>query len=141
MESSNINFTLEPMVNPHLLPPLALAYIGDAVYEVAVRRFLIANGTVRANKLHSQAVKYVRAGVQAKILFGLEEHLTEEESGVVRRGRNAKSGHVPKGSGVMEYRHSTAFESLIGYLYLKGDVERLNQILILAREIVESDKA
>ncbi|WP_051688294.1 Mini-ribonuclease 3 [Desulfofalx alkaliphila] len=137
MESEKFIFSHLPLENPHLLPPLALAYIGDAVYEVVVRKYLIAKGLVRANKLHRQAIKYVRAGSQAKILFALENKLTDEEVAVVRRGRNAKSGHVPKGSRVMEYRHSTAFESLIGYLYLKGDLARLNEILEIAHGVIE----
>ncbi len=137
INSSNIlNYTDLPMQNPHLLPPLALAYIGDAVYELAVRRYLLAGGTVRANQLHRQAVKYVKASAQAKVLFALEDVLTDEEKDIVRRGRNAKSLHVPKGAGVMEYKHSTAFESLLGFLYLKGDKKRLNEILALAGEVI-----
>lgn len=124
------------MENPHLLPPQALAYIGDAVYELAVRRYLIAKGTVKVNQLHTQAVEYVRAGAQAEALLALEDVLTDEEKSVVRRGRNTKLLHIPKGAGVMEYRYSTAFESLIGFLYLKGDIQRLNEILQLAGEVI-----
>lgn len=133
---NKIIYTDQPLEAPHLLPPLALAYIGDAVYELAVRRFLLVDGTVRVNQLHRRAIKYVCAGAQAKVLFALEDELTEEEKDVVRRGRNAKSMHVPKGAELMEYKHSTAFESLIGYLYLKGDKDRLNEILALANEVV-----
>lgn len=135
-----ISFSDEPLSNPHLLPPLALAYIGDAVYEVAVRKYLLATGTVRSNQLHRQAIQYVRASTQAKVLFALEQMLNEEEMSIVKRGRNAKSYHVPKGSNVTEYRYSTAFECLVGYIYLKGDVDRLNQILQVVSEVVGQEK-
>ncbi|MEG6617525.1 ribonuclease III domain-containing protein [Peptococcaceae bacterium 1198_IL3148] len=137
---NEISFSDQPMANPHLLPPLALAYLGDAVYEVAVRRFLLTYGIVRANQLHRQAIKYVRASTQAKVLFALEDKLTAEEQAVVKRGRNAKSHHTPKGSSVTEYRHSTAFECLVGYLYLKGDIDRLNQILQVVSAVVGQEK-
>ncbi|MTI80715.1 MAG: ribonuclease III [Firmicutes bacterium] len=130
-----LKHTDQPLKDPHLLPPLALAYVGDAVYELAVRRLLITTGTLKAHKLHKSAIKYVRAGSQAEIIHGIEDMLTEEEKSIVRRGRNAKSVTVPKGAGVMEYRHSTSFECLIGYLYLKGDINRLNEILEVAGKI------
>lgn len=122
---------------PGDLPALVLAYVGDAVYELAVRGHLINTGLVRVNRLHVEAVKYVNAGAQAKILRALEGSFTEEESAVVRRGRNAKSPHTPRGAGVIEYRHSTALESLIGYLYLKGEAGRLGEIMTVAFEVVE----
>ncbi|MCD5406175.1 MAG: ribonuclease III [Desulfotomaculum sp.] len=135
MVNNKLNFTNQPLENAHLLSPVVLAYIGDAVYEVAVRRFLIAGGITKANKLHCQAIKFVQAKAQAKVILALEDFLTEEELNVVRRGRNAKSNQVPKGAEMMEYRYSTAFESLIGYLYLKGDTGRLNQILQLIGDL------
>jgi len=122
------------MERPEDLPALVLAYIGDAVYELAVREYLVDTGLVRVNTLHGESVKYVNAGAQAKVLHALEGKLTEEEAAVMRRGRNAKSPHVPRGAGVIEYRHSTALESLIGYLYLKGDTGRLGEIMTVALE-------
>lgn len=124
---------------PADLPALVLAYIGDAVYEVAVRIHLVSTGLTRVNRLHEEAVKYVNAGAQAKILKALEGVLTEEEAAVVRRGRNAKSAHTPRAVGVLEYRYSTALESLIGYLYLKEDTARLNEIMALALTEVEKE--
>lgn len=135
-----ITFTAQSMENPHLLPPLALAYIGDAVYELAVRRYLIKNGLVRSNRLHRETVKYVRAGAQAEALSALTTVLTEEEATMVRRGRNAKMLHVPKGSNATEYRHSTAFECLIGFLYLKGDLVRLNEILEIVTNVINGQR-
>ncbi|MCL6639696.1 MAG: ribonuclease III [Firmicutes bacterium] len=117
---------------PQDLPALVLAYVGDAVYELAVRSRLVGSGLVKVRRLHDEAVKYVNAGAQARALRALEEKLTEEESAVVRRGRNAKPAHTPRGADVVEYRHSTAFECLVGYLYLKGDTARLAEILALA---------
>lgn len=132
-------FTIEgsKIDRPGDLPALVLAYVGDAVYELAVRGHLVNTGLARVNRLHGEAVKYVNAGAQAKILRALEGSFTEEEAAVVRRGRNAKSPHTPRGAGVIEYRHSTALESLIGYLYLKGDDARLGEIMAMALKVVE----
>ncbi|HBC95011.1 MAG TPA: ribonuclease III, partial [Pelotomaculum sp.] len=107
-------------IQPGELPALALAYIGDAVYELAVRYHLVNSGIARVNRLHDEAVKFVQAKAQARLLRELEGLLTEEETAVIRRGRNAKSPHTPRSTGVIDYRQSTAFECLIGYLYLKG---------------------
>lgn len=124
---------------PEDLPALVLAYIGDAVYELAVREYLVNNGLAKVNKLHGESVKYVNAGAQAKALHALEGKLSEEESAVMRRGRNAKSPHVPRGAGVIEYRHSTALECLIGFLYLKGDSDRLSEIMTAAMETLKNE--
>jgi len=122
-------------IQPGELPALALAYIGDAVYELAVRSHLVNSGISRVNRLHDEAVKFVQAKAQARLLRELEGILTQEETAVIRRGRNAKSPHTPRSAGVIDYRQSTAFECLIGYLYLKGDKDRLDEILSLALEM------
>lgn len=122
-------------IQPGELPALALAYVGDAVYELAVRAHLVNSGISRVNRLHDEAVKYVQAKAQAKLVRELEGRLTAEETAVIRRGRNAKSPHTPRSTGVIDYRQSTAFECLIGYLYLKGDKDRLDEILTLALEM------
>ena len=129
----NIDLALEP----EAMSPLALAYVGDAVYELYVRLLLVAQGSNKMKDLHRQAVSYVKAGTQAAFLRELEPMLTQEELDVVRWGRNAKSGHVPKSADVVEYRHSTGFEALIGYLYLKGSEERLLQILTKLGQLIE----
>jgi ribonuclease-3 family protein len=128
-------FGEEKLERPGELPALVLAYVGDAVYELAVRSHLAGSGLVKVRRLHDEAVKYVNAGAQARVLRALEGRLTEEESMIVRRGRNAKSPHTPRSCDVIEYRHSTAFESLLGYLYLKGDTARLAEILALAGQV------
>ncbi|MGI6145564.1 MAG: Mini-ribonuclease 3 [Peptococcia bacterium] len=115
--------------NPKELPPLVLAYVGDAVYELYVRLHLVNKGMLKVDKLHHHATSLVKAVTQADFLHQLESVLTEEEKNVVRRGRNAKGAHVPKNVGVVEYRLSTGFEALIGYLFLSAQEQRLQEII------------
>lgn len=130
----------EPGINPEELSPLVLAYIGDAVYELLIRQGLARQGPDKMNRIHKEAVKYVRAETQARILEALQERLSPEEQDVVRRGRNAKSGHSPKNASVIDYRYSTGFESLVGYLYFTGNQERLKEIIALADQVVRENK-
>ena len=109
--------------------PLTWAYIGDAVYELYIRENLIKNTNLKPHKLHIEAVKKVKAGAQSEILQKIEEKLNDEEKDIIRRTRNTKNHHLPKNSNVKEYMYATAFEGLIGYLYLTGKQERLNEIL------------
>ncbi|MEQ2528938.1 ribonuclease III [Robertmurraya yapensis] len=124
------------------LNSLALAYMGDAVFEVYVREHLLKNGNVRPNNLHKEATKYVSAKAQASIIrYMLDEQLlTDEEVAVVMRGRNAKSGTVPKNTDVQTYRYGTAFEALIGYLYLLKREERLEELVLLSLNFVSEKK-
>ena len=122
-------FPYEPSKAAHLLPPLVLAYAGDAIYEIAVRQYLISLPNLRPNHLHRSATGLVSARAQSTILAHLEPQLTEEEKDVVRRGRNAKSGSGPKNADVLEYRHATAFECLIGYLYYTGQQGRIQELV------------
>ena len=103
---------------------LTLAYLGDAVYELWVRKHMLELGYEKVNELHKQAVSYVRASTQALILRVLLPELNEVEHQVVLRGRNAKGGH-PKNVDVVTYRHATAFESLVGYWHLNSQNERM----------------
>lgn len=114
--------------NPKELPPLVLAYVGDAVFELYVRLHLVNEGIVKVDKLHHRASSWVKAVAQANFLHQLEDLLTEEEKNIVRRGRNTKS-HVPKNVGVSEYRLSTGFEALVGYLFLSEEETRLEEII------------
>lgn len=111
------------------MSPLVWAYIGDSVYEQYIRSYLVTNTKFKPHKLHIEATKFVKAASQAKILQQLENSLTEDEKEVVRRTRNTKSHHLPKNSNVQEYMYATAFEGLIGYLYLTKQEKRLNEIL------------
>ncbi|MDQ0891506.1 ribonuclease-3 family protein [Paenibacillus sp. V4I9] len=125
-------FIFPPSKSPHLLNPLVLAYIGDAVYEVYIRQYVISGANHRPNHLHKASTGYVSAKAQSKLLEALMPMLSEEEVDMVKRGRNAKSGTTAKNAEVLEYRHSTAFECLIGYLYYKQSFERLKEILDFA---------
>lgn len=108
-----------------------LAYMGDAVMEQFVREHLIRNGQVKPNKLHVSATKFVSAKAQAGMVVQLLEDnfFTEEEVAVIKRGRNANQGTVPKNTDVQTYRHATSFEAIIGYLYLLNEHERLKALM------------
>lgn len=106
------------------LNPLALAYLGDAVYELWVRTHLLEQGIGLVQVLHKQATEYVRAGTQARVLHQIMPDLSEAETQIVLRGRNAKGGH-PKNVDVVTYRHATAFEALVGYWHLNGENQRM----------------
>lgn len=114
-----------------MLSPLVWAYIGDSVYEMFIRTYLVNNSNAKPHKLHIESIKYVKAKAQADILLKIEDKLTEEEKDIVRRGRNTENHHVAKNSNVADYSKATAFEALIGYLYLTKQDERLEEILLL----------
>lgn len=114
--------------------PLALAYIGDAVYELAIRSFIMNHGNIQVNKMHKKAASLVKAEAQANLYKLLEEDLSEEEKAVYRRGRNAKSGTMAKHATMRDYRMATGFEALMGYLYLTENFERMAQLLGLGFE-------
>ena len=115
----------------NLLSPLTWAYIGDAIFELYIRTNLVNKTNLKPHKLHIEAIKYVKAKAQAEFLQKIEEILTDEEKDIVRRGRNTKNHHLPKNSNVQEYMHATAFEALVGYLYLTKRYKRLEEILKL----------
>ncbi|WP_297429398.1 ribonuclease III domain-containing protein [Clostridium sp.] len=120
-----------------LLNPLQLALIGDGVFEVFVRNYILTENTaLSANKIHVRAIGYVKAKSQALVMHEIEEFLDEEEDAVYKRGRNTKSATVPKNADVRDYRMATGFEALIGYLYLIGNKERLNFIFNKCIEII-----
>jgi len=114
--------------DPRLLSPLTLAFLGDAVFELLVRERLAAGGSQPANALHKMAIGKVCAEAQASAYTRLEPSLTEEELAVLKRGRNANSTKVPKHASPADYRKATGLEALFGYLYLKGEVARINEI-------------
>ncbi len=108
--------------------PLVLAYIGDAIYELYVRNSLVSKHNIQVDKLHKMAVSMVKSSAQAKSFHKIENILTEEELAVFKRGRNAKSS-VPKNSDMSEYKTATGLEALVGYIYLKGENKRLDEIM------------
>lgn len=115
----------------NLINVMALAYLGDAVYEVYIRDYLINSGLAKVEELQKEAVKYVSAKSQCKILSYLIDNnlLNEVELDVVKRGRNYKRTTHPKNTDILTYKMSSGFEALIGYLHIKNDVNRLNEIM------------
>lgn len=112
-----------------LMPPLVWAYIGDCVYELYIRMQLVNDTKQKPHKLHLETIKYVKAKAQAETLASIYDELEEEEKDIVRRGRNAENHHLPKNAEATDYMYATAFEALIGYLYLSKQDERLKEIL------------
>lgn len=127
-----IDFSLN--VNPKLLSPLSLAYIGDAVFELYIRTYIMKDENMPVSKLHKAATSYVKAKAQSDMAHAISEHLTEEEMSVFKRGRNAHSYTSAKNADIVDYRHATGFEALVGYLYLMGRKERLDEIINLCIE-------
>lgn len=112
-----------------LMSPLIWAYIGDSVFEIYIRDKMINRGLSNNTKLHKESVKYVKAKSQSDILQLIGDMLTEDEKIIVKRARNTTSNTVPKNADIIEYRNATAFEGLLGFLYLVGNNERLMEIL------------
>lgn len=123
-------------IDTRMLSPVQLAYIGDAVYELLVRTYIITNKELTINKMHKSAVDFVKAETQAYYIKKIEEILTEEEKNIVRRGRNSKST-PPKNADFMDYKYATGFEALIGYLYLKQNKERIFELFDIILDIEE----
>ena len=111
------------------MSPLTWAYVGDSVYEAYIRTYLVETTNLKPHKLHVNAIKYVKAKAQAEILKKIHDSLTEKEQEIVRRARNTQNHHVAKNADPADYMYATAFEGLIGYLYLSNQKERLNEIL------------
>lgn len=105
--------------------PLALAYIGDCVYDLVIKTLVVNEGNKQVQKLHAQTSTYVQAKTQSLMMRTMQEELTEEEHAVYKRGRNAKSVSPAKNQSLTDYRRATGFEALLGYLYLKKEWKRL----------------
>ena len=112
-----------------MMSPLTWAYVGDSVYELYIREHLVKTTNLKPHKLHKEAIKYVNAHAQALFLKTITDNLTETEKEIVRRTRNTENHHVPKNADPADYMYATAFEGLIGYLYLANQKERLEEIL------------
>ena len=112
----------------------ALAYLGDSVIELCVRQMLVEKGVSSAKNLNSTALLFVKAEAQADAMKIILPALSEEENGAYRRGRNIGHTNVPKSATVGQYRMATGMEALFGYLYLKGEKERINELFFLAYE-------
>ena len=110
-----------------MLSPLQLAYIGDAVYELLVRTYLLKKG-LSVKELHKATIKYVKAKAQANIVHVLEDKLNEKEQSIIRKGRNAKTNTMPKNADMIDYKYATGLEAMFGYLYLTGQDNRISEL-------------
>ncbi|GMQ56466.1 ribonuclease III domain-containing protein [Vallitalea sediminicola] len=117
-------------INPKQYSPLVLAYIGDSVFDLIIKSKVIAEGNSPVNRLHKKTSNYVKASAQAKIFRKIEDILTDEELSIYKRGRNAKSGTVPKNADLIDYRIATGFEALIGFLYLDNRFKRIVELIV-----------
>ncbi|MBR6658272.1 MAG: ribonuclease III [Oscillospiraceae bacterium] len=124
----------EKKISGNSLNGLSLAFIGDAVYEILVREHLLEHGSLQVGKLHKMAVEMVRASFQADVFDFLEPIVSEEENGILHRGRNASATHIPKGANAIEYRKATGVEALFGWLYLEQKNERINELFEMVLE-------
>lgn len=111
------------------MSPLTWAYVGDSIYEAYIRTYLVEKTNLKPHKLHIKAISYVKAKAQAEILNKIYDSLTEEEKEIVRRARNTQNHHIAKNADPADYMYATAFEGLIGYLYLTNQKARLEEIL------------
>lgn len=121
-----------PAKRSQLINPVVLAYVGDSVFELLVRQYLVSLPNHKSHHLHREATKIVSAKAQRKLLEKWQPMLTEEEADMVRRGRNTKSGAPPKNADPADYRQATALECLVGYLYYEGRIERLHELFAAA---------
>lgn len=124
--------------NPENYSPLALAYIGDSVFDVMVRTMEVSRVNKQVNKYHRDVSKIVCAPAQAKMILAIYDHLTEEEQLIYKRGRNANSYSKAKNASRTDYRKATGFEALLGYLYMKEDFKRLTDVVQMALECLDT---
>ncbi len=122
-------------VNPRELPSLSLAFIGDSVYELLVREYLLSTGKRQVGELNKDKVAMVCCSAQTKALDKIKPLLTEEEEGVFRRGRNVQVHSVPRNSSLKDYHTATGLEALFGYLYLQGRTDRIKELFSVITEL------
>ena len=120
--------------------PLTLAYIGDCIYDLIIKTLVIRQGNKQVNKLHQDTSSLVNAAAQSLMMRTMQEHLTEEEHSIYKRGRNAKSVSPAKNQSVTDYRRATGFEALLGYLYLKKEWKRMLDLVKIGLDSIEQDK-
>ena len=117
--------------------PLTLAYIGDGIYDIIIRSIVVDRANTSANRLHKHTSSMVKAQTQARMIELLQEHLSQEEADIYRRGRNAKSYTTAKNASVADYRKATGFEAVMGYLYLKDDIKRAIELVKLGAQLLD----
>ncbi len=121
--------------------PLTLAFIGDAVYELVIRSLLVGNGNLKTSRLHAHASHLERAGAQAAMIGAMLPAMTEQEQDLYRRGHNAKPPTMPKNASPEDYHSATGFETLIGYLYLAGQTDRMLELIRIGLQGIEAPEA
>ena len=134
MEKAIKNTFHTPDINADQYSPLTLAYMGDCAYEIVIRTLLVHKGNTHVDRLNKRASNLAKAGTQSQIIGVIQDSLTEEELTIYKRGRNAKSYTSAKNASINDYRRATGFEALIGWLYLKGEFERMTELIKLGFE-------
>ena len=130
LEGLNQHLKLEPF-KTNTYSPVALAYMGDSIYDLIIRTMVVNKGAKAVGKMHKEVSGYVNAKAQAEIYYKIEPLLTEEERAVFRRGRNAKSNSTPKNADLKTYKHATGFEAILGYLYMSDNLDRIIELVAL----------
>lgn len=130
---------LEGEVDIRLYSPLSLAYIGDSIFDMCVRTYILKKANIPPNKLHNRAKKYVNATSQSIMYKHIIQLVSDEEVAILKRGRNANSNSVAKNSTIADYRNATGLEALFGYLYLKGETKRILQVFKMCLEGLKED--
>ena len=126
-------------INPDQYSPLNLAYMGDCAYEIVIRTLLVHKGNTHVDRLNKKASNLAKATTQSQMITAIQDSLTEEEVTIYKRGRNAKSYTSAKNASINDYRRATGFEALIGWLYLKGEFDRMTEIIRLGFEAIGAD--
>lgn len=139
MEKAIKNSFQLPDINADQYSPLNLAYIGDCAYEIVIRTVLVYKGNTPVDRLNKKASNLAKAVTQSQMVGIIMDSLTEEELTVYKRGRNAKSYTSAKNASINDYRRATGFEALIGWLYLKGEFERMTELIRLGFEGISSE--
>ncbi len=128
-------FELEDQ-NPRAMSPLNLAFIGDGIFDLVIRTYVVGQANQAVNSLHKKVSGIVKAETQSKIINALQEELSETEMAIYKRGRNAKSYSSAKNASLADYRKATGFEALIGYLYLMDETDRMLNLIKKGLELI-----
>ncbi len=126
-------------INVNTLSPLALAFIGDGVYDLVIRTMVVEQGNTPVNNMHKKTSNLVKASAQARLYKDIKDELTANETTIFKRGRNAKSKTYAKNASKSNYRIATGFEALIGYLYLTNDFSRILKLIKIGLEKRQQD--
>lgn len=139
MEKAIKNTFHMPDINPDQYSPLTLAYMGDCAYEIVIRTLLVHQGNTHVDRLNKRASNLAKAATQSQLIGAILGELTEEETAIYKRGRNAKSYTSAKNASIHDYRRATGFEALIGWLYLKGEFDRMTGLIRFGFEAIGAD--